>query len=72
MNPMGEAIFLVLLALLPLGHAWWCWSRGVYHARSVRVVRAERPIEFWFWMGTNLVLGGLMLATAAAIVLGRG
>ena len=72
MTPIGNFVFLALLATIPLAHAYWCWTRGVYHARSLRVVRAESPFEFWFWMISNLFLGGAIMFAAAATILGKG
>ena len=72
MNRFVEAFLMASIAAIPVAHAWWCWSRGVYHARSLRIARAERPIEFWFWMGTNLVLSLLMMVAAAAMLFRKG
>ena len=59
--------FLALLSLFPLGHGIWCWSTGVYAARSIRFERTSSPLGYWFCLATDFVMGLLMLGGAILI-----
>ena len=66
--PYELVVFFIVAAIGIAGHAWWCLSRGVYHARRLRVVRAESPIEFWFWLGFQLLFAASMLGCGIALL----
>jgi len=65
--PIAVAFF-ILAGTGIVAHAWWCLSRGVYHARHLRVVRAESPIEFWFWIVLQLLFATLMVVAGLAML----
>ena len=67
--PYELVAFFILVAMIIVAHGWWCLSRGIYHARSLRVVREESPIEFWFWQVLQFAAAGLLIGGAGALVL---
>ena len=66
-RPILVAFFIVAGTGI-VAHAWWCLSRGVYHARHLRVVRAESPIEFWFWIAFQLLFAAFMMVAGFAML----